>query len=247
MATPNWFSRSSPFFDGVAYPFKIVGGIQLVVAEKLPSGAVEAVGAGFDRGIENRGAGTAKLGAEVGGLHLEFLQSRPPEEAQQSSCRSGSPRCRSCCQYHRAGNCSAPAARPLAEKAPLAALPRVSACGEFTPAASCARKVKFRPFRGRLLTLRDVDHLADGSVLGLEHGSARRYFDRLRHLARLQSEIDHHRRAHVDHDVALFGGLEPRGGSGKSCSFRSGPARICTRRPLPLWWREWHSCLRWSA
>ncbi len=45
---------------------------------------------------------------------------------------------------------------PLAEKAPEAALPRVSASGVLTPAASWARKVKFLPFNGKSLTAREL-------------------------------------------------------------------------------------------
>ncbi len=73
MATPNWFSRSSPFLWCCLTSFEIVGGIQFVVAEKFPTGAVPCVRAGLDRGIQNRSARTAELGAEVCGLHPEFL------------------------------------------------------------------------------------------------------------------------------------------------------------------------------
>ena len=41
---------------------------------------------------------------------------------------------------------------PLAENAPVDALPRVSACGVCVPAPNWARNVKFRPLRGRSLT-----------------------------------------------------------------------------------------------
>ena len=69
---PNWFWRSSPF-GTLCGVFKEVGGVELVVAEKFPDVAVETVGAGLDGGVENGGAGAAELGAEVRGLHFEFL------------------------------------------------------------------------------------------------------------------------------------------------------------------------------
>src|SRR5208337_2139223 len=53
--------------------FKEVRRIQFVVAEKFPARTVKLVGTGLDGGIENSGARPAKLGAEVRGLHLEFL------------------------------------------------------------------------------------------------------------------------------------------------------------------------------
>src|SRR6266480_3386981 len=59
-------------FDVVCI-FKKVRGVQLIVSEKLPYGAMQFVGALFDRGIENGSSGPAKLRAETGGLNLEFL------------------------------------------------------------------------------------------------------------------------------------------------------------------------------
>ena len=44
---------------------EIIRSIQLVIAEKLPDTAVELIGSGFDRGIEDGGSGTAELRAEV--------------------------------------------------------------------------------------------------------------------------------------------------------------------------------------
>src|ERR1035437_1442697 len=53
--------------------FKPIRGIEFIVAEKLPCRAMEAIGAGFDRSVENGARGTTQLGAEVSGLDLEFL------------------------------------------------------------------------------------------------------------------------------------------------------------------------------
>src|ERR1700677_3787885 len=53
--------------------FKEVRRIEFVVAEELPTIAVKFVGSGFGGGVENRGARTSVLGAEVGGLDFEFL------------------------------------------------------------------------------------------------------------------------------------------------------------------------------
>src|SRR5262249_11807786 len=52
---------------------EIVRSIELVVPEKLPNRAMQAVGTGFDGGVQNSGAGAAKLSAEVRGLDLELL------------------------------------------------------------------------------------------------------------------------------------------------------------------------------
>src|SRR5262249_15979237 len=52
---------------------KKVGGVELIVAEKLPGSTMELVGAGLDRSVQNRRARPAVLSAEAGGLHLEFL------------------------------------------------------------------------------------------------------------------------------------------------------------------------------
>ena len=52
---------------------KPIRGIEYVVAEKFPGRAMDTVGAGLDGGVENSARGTAQLGAEVRGLHLEFL------------------------------------------------------------------------------------------------------------------------------------------------------------------------------
>src|ERR1019366_3449916 len=46
-----------------AVVFKPIRGIEFIVAEKLPGRAMEAVGAGFDGGVENRARGTAQFGA----------------------------------------------------------------------------------------------------------------------------------------------------------------------------------------
>ena len=69
MVPPNWFRRSSPF----ARLFKPIGRIEFIVAEELPDVAMQAVGAGLDGGVEHRTGGTAQLGAELAGLHLELL------------------------------------------------------------------------------------------------------------------------------------------------------------------------------
>ena len=53
--------------------FKIVPGVEPIVAEELPERAMEIVGAGFDRGIENGGSRAAELRAEARGLNLEFF------------------------------------------------------------------------------------------------------------------------------------------------------------------------------
>ena len=58
-----------------AVVFKPISGVEFIVAEKLPGSAMEAVGAGFDGGVENRARGTAQFGAEVRCLDLEFLNS----------------------------------------------------------------------------------------------------------------------------------------------------------------------------
>src|SRR5262249_55323889 len=53
--------------------FEEISGVQLVIAEEFPSGAMEAVGAGLDRGVEHRGTRASEFGAEVRSLNLEFL------------------------------------------------------------------------------------------------------------------------------------------------------------------------------
>ncbi len=53
--------------------FKPVSCIEHIVAEEFPSGTVELVGAGLNRGVENCGTGTAMLCAKTGGLNFEFL------------------------------------------------------------------------------------------------------------------------------------------------------------------------------
>ena len=44
---------------------EIVSSIELIVAQKLPDGSMEAVGTRFDRRIQNRSAGAAILCAEI--------------------------------------------------------------------------------------------------------------------------------------------------------------------------------------
>jgi len=53
--------------------FKEISGIKLVIAEKLPSCAMEFVCSGFDRCVQNRSSRTAEFRTEIGRLHLEFL------------------------------------------------------------------------------------------------------------------------------------------------------------------------------
>ena len=134
--------------------FKEVRGVELIVAEKFPCGAVETVGAGLDGGVENGSAGAAEFGAEVGGLNLEFLNGvdrrKNDEVGAVQEVDGVGVVVDAVEQVVVLGG-----ARPLAAKAPLAALPRVSACGVLTPAASWARNVKLRPFSGRLSTLRE--------------------------------------------------------------------------------------------
>ena len=52
--------------------FKPIGCIEFVVAEELPNVAMQAVGAGFDGGVEDGACGAAQLGAELAGLHLDL-------------------------------------------------------------------------------------------------------------------------------------------------------------------------------
>src|SRR5580704_17227488 len=61
------------FFGDIAYPFKVVGCVELVIAEKFPTRAVEGIGAGFDGGVKHRGSGSAIFSAEIGRLNLKFL------------------------------------------------------------------------------------------------------------------------------------------------------------------------------
>src|SRR5262249_10195909 len=53
--------------------FKIVGGVELVVAEESPCGTVQLVGTRLKRGVQNRRAGTAVFRAETRGLDFELL------------------------------------------------------------------------------------------------------------------------------------------------------------------------------
>src|SRR5947207_13975502 len=59
-------------FDSIRV-FEKVRSIKFIIAEKLPDGAVQFIGALFDRGIENGSSGPPKLCAEACGLDLEFL------------------------------------------------------------------------------------------------------------------------------------------------------------------------------
>ena len=52
---------------------KKIGGVEFIIANKFPGGAVKLVGAGFDGGVQYGPAGAAKLRAEVAGLNLELL------------------------------------------------------------------------------------------------------------------------------------------------------------------------------
>ena len=116
---------------------------------------MDAVCAGLDRSVEDGAGGTAQLGAEVRRLDLEFrdrVRRRKNDEI---------------CSVQEVDGVGVVVdaiqqvvvlrgAQTVCGKAPEAALPRVSACGVFTPAPSCARKVKLRPFKGRLFTLCSV-------------------------------------------------------------------------------------------
>ena len=53
--------------------FKIVGRVKDVVAEELPSRAVQSVGAGLNGCVENGSSRTPEFSAEVRGLNLELL------------------------------------------------------------------------------------------------------------------------------------------------------------------------------
>ncbi len=61
------------FDRGRGVVFKPIRGIQFVVAEKLPCGAMNAVGARLDGCVHDSASGAAQFGAEVRGLNLEFL------------------------------------------------------------------------------------------------------------------------------------------------------------------------------
>ena len=52
--------------------FKPIGRVEDVITEKFPGGAVDAVGARLDRRVQNSTRSSAKLGAKVSGLDLEF-------------------------------------------------------------------------------------------------------------------------------------------------------------------------------
>ena len=52
--------------------FKPVRGVKDIVAKKFPGRAMNLVGAGLDRGVENGARGTAQLGTEVRSLDLKF-------------------------------------------------------------------------------------------------------------------------------------------------------------------------------
>ena len=172
---------------------------------------MELVRAGFNSGIQNGGAGTSELGTEVSGLDFEFLNRIDRRENDKVGAVQ---------EVDRVGivvNAIEHVVvlrrtKAIRREAPVAALPRVSACGEFTPAESCARKVKFRPFRGKVVNAVRINHLADGSVLGLQHRGGGRDFHRFGRTARCQREINHDIRTHVDRDLMSYGScLEPLG------------------------------------
>ncbi len=222
------------FFGGVADAFKIVGGIELGVAEKFPAHAVESVRAGFDRGIENRGSGAAVFGAEVGGLHLEFLN-----------------------RVHRRQNYKVCAVEEVdsvrvvvnsIQQVVVLRRPRTvggEGAGGRVAARVCLRRVhsgrqlgqegEVSAVQGKIIHVARVDHLADRSVLGLEHRSGGRDFYRLRHLARFQREIRHYRRTYVDHDVLLGRGLEAGVGGGDRVAPDPHRRELVVAIRFPLW------------
>ncbi len=59
----------------VVVVFKPIRRVEDVIAEKFPGGAVDAVGARLDRGVQNSSGSSAKLGAKVPSLDFEFLRS----------------------------------------------------------------------------------------------------------------------------------------------------------------------------
>jgi hypothetical protein len=54
---------------------EVIVGVQDVVPQELPQGAVERVGAGADHGVDDAADGMAKFGVEVAVLQLELLDS----------------------------------------------------------------------------------------------------------------------------------------------------------------------------
>src|SRR4030095_7950333 len=148
--------------------FKKIGGIELVVAEELPGSAVEFVGAGFNRGIENSGAGAAILRAKAGGLHLEFLNSVYRRQYNEIGAIQKVHRvgvvvnaikeivvlCRAIAVCGESAGCSVP---------PSIGLGRVDAGRELR------QERKVATIQGKVIDALGVHHLTDRRVLGLQH------------------------------------------------------------------------------
>ena len=168
--------------------FKEVGGIEMVVAEEFPYVAMKFVGAGLDGGVENGGAGAAKLGAEVRGLDLEFFNSvdrRKNDEVRAVEEVNGVRVVINAVQQVIVLRSAKPIGR---EGAAGGVAARVS-LRSVDASRKLGQEGKIPAVQGKIVDALRIDDLPHGSVLGLEHGSGGGDFNGCRHIAGFEREI----------------------------------------------------------
>ena len=182
--------------------FEKIRGIELIVAEKLPDGAVQLVGAGFDSGIENRCPGAAEFGTEARGLNFEFLDSIDGRKNNEV---------RTVQEVHGVGVVVNAVEQVVVLRGPKS-IRREGAGGSVAASISLGRvhagdelgkESKVAAVQGKFIDALGVHYLSDRAILRFKHGRGRRHLYDFGYLAGLECEIDDDVRAHVDLDTCL--------------------------------------------
>ena len=191
---------------------------------------MKLIGAGLDRGIENRGSRAAVFCAEVRGLDLEFLNSVD---------RRKNDKVRAVEEINRVGIVINAIQHVIVLRRPIT-------IGRKGAGRSVASRVRFGGVHAggqlgqegevpavqrKVIHAALVDYLAHGGIFRLEHRSGRSDFDHLSYGSGLELEIDQNPGAHVDRDVQLRFPLEALRGNVKLVTSNSHRAEIVDSFP----------------
>src|SRR6267378_2083681 len=192
---------------------KIVGSIELIVAQEFPEGAMQFVGAGFDRGIENRGSGAAELGTEARGFNSELINRVD---------RRKNDVVRTVQEIHGVRVVVNAIEQVIVLRRPIS----IGGEGAAGGIASCVRlggvhtrgelrqKCEIPPIQREVIHTARVDDLTHSSVLGLQNRNRSLHLDGLGHRAGWERDISNHVSTYVNRYILFRDCLETLEGSG---------------------------------